>query len=136
LVEAAVDDTVVVIDGPATVNTSKDVIWIGYDADPDGSGDAASSDQGWKGAASRARDETVNVFGAVFVSFGSTGVKAARDRAYVLLALVEDTVHGLPDLGLNPPTSGGVSSHRLIYRQAESGIQACILFTLTVQTRL
>lgn len=136
-VNTAAPDTVGVYDGPFVTGDTLDSIHIGYDADPDGEGEAGTSAQDWNGLGAKARNETLTVSCAVHLLRGDPNVKAARDRAYELLALVENAIHPAPSLGLTPPCQAGVTSHRLLYLHGEDiGFEVLLTFAITIQTRL
>ena len=126
-----------VYDGPYVTGDTTEAIHIGYDADPDGSGEAVASDQAWAGLGARARDETLLVTNGIHVYQGDANVKAARDRAYQLLAIVENAIHTSPAMQLTPPTWAGVSSHRLVLLDdPQVGLEVWLTFQITVRTRL
>ena len=126
-----------VYDGPYVTGDTRAGIHIGYDADPEGDGVAGSSDQAWAGLGARARDENLTVTGAIHLVQGDADVKAARDRGYQLLGLVEAALHTAPSLGLTPPTWMGVASHRLAYLPGETvGLEVWLRFEIAVRTRL
>lgn len=136
LVDAAAPAGVRVFDGPLVDGDPGDAIHIGYDADPDSTGEAVTSTQEWAGLGAKKRDETVVVTGAIYLLNGAADPRAARVRGYELLAVVEDALHPLPALGLPPPTRAGVTSSRLFYIPSEdTGLEVWLGFTITVQTR-
>lgn len=136
VVNAAASDAVGVYDGPYVTGSSVDAIHIGYDANPDGDGEAAASDQQWAGLGAKARDETCAVTCAVHLLRGDLNVKAARDSAYALLALVEGAIHPAPAMGLAPPIQAGITSHRLVYVPSDAGLEVWLPFVITVRTRV
>lgn len=129
-------DGVAVYDGPFVTSDATEAIHVGYDADPEGSFDAGTSEQEWAGLGAKKRDETLQVSGACVISQGDSDVKAARDGAYALLGHVEDAIHPFPAVGVSPPTWAGVTSHRLLYLPDPNvGLQAVITWVITIRTR-
>lgn len=132
--------TIEVADGPIVSGEYDETICIGYDGDPEGSGEAYSSDQDWIGLGAKHRDETIRVNCAIHLALGDAGVgtvKAARDRAHVLLGIVEDAIHPAPSIGLSPPCWAGITSHRMLpILSAAVGLEAWIPFVITCRTRI
>lgn len=128
---------VAVLDGPLVTNAPlKEAVFVGYDGDPDGEGQAAENAQKWAGIGARSRDETVQITGAVVVWNGGTKVRPVRLRVYELFGVVEDVVRADPSLGLPPPTVAEIASGGLFQVQRQSGIECRIPFIVRVQTRI
>ncbi|MGW5259693.1 hypothetical protein ACWEQG_01880 [Microbispora sp. NPDC004025] len=126
-----------VVDGPpVTNNPLHEAVFIGYDGDPDGEGQAAEDAQTWAGIGARSRDETIQITGAVVVWRGSTKVRPVRQRAYELFGVVEDVLRADPSIGLPPPTVAEIASGGLYQAQRQSGIEARVPFLIKVQTRI
>ncbi|MGL5911203.1 MAG: hypothetical protein ACRCZP_14465 [Phycicoccus sp.] len=127
------DQPVIVCDGPQIVGDRVDLICVGYDADPDGPGETVSATRSWAGLGARTMDEAVEVACAIHTLSGDTGptsVRAARQRVYELLGVVEASVHDDPSLGLPPPSYGMVASHRLTTHQTDVGLEMWLTFAV------
>lgn len=130
-------DDVKVVDGPIVTNDPlPQAVFVGYDGDPEGDGEAVSFTQAWASIGQKARDETFTVTCAVAAWKGSTKVKPVRDLAYELLAAVENTLRADPSLGQPPPTVVAFASGSLIQSQKHGGIEVRIPFQVAVQTRI
>ncbi|UBU10033.1 hypothetical protein [Nonomuraea gerenzanensis] len=126
-----------VLDGPlVTGSPLKAAICVGFDGDPTGDGQAADFAQAWASIGQKAKDETFTITCTVVVWSGSTAVRAARVRAFEVLAAAEDVLRGDPALGQPPPTISAVTSGALIQVQEGSGMQVRIPFQIAVQTRI
>ncbi|TMR11749.1 hypothetical protein ETD86_34845 [Nonomuraea turkmeniaca] len=128
-----------VVDGPlVTGNPLHEVIFVGYDGSRQGEGDGEAVDlrQEWASIGQKAKDETFTVTCAVVVWSGSTKVRPIRERAFALLAAVEDALRADPSLGLPPPTIVAFVSGSLFQEQPDTGMQARIPFRIAVQTRI
>lgn len=128
---------ITVYDGPYVTGDVGDSVHIGYDADPEASGEAFSSDEGWAGLGAKKKDETVNIHCSVHVTNGDADTTAARTRAYELFGAVEDAIHRpSPSMGLSPPSWAAVASSRMFYVLTEEvGLEAWLTFTVSVRTR-
>lgn len=134
---AAALDGVRVVDGPiVTSEPLHEAVYVGYDGDPDGGGDAVDFQQQWAAIGQKAKDETFTVTCAVVVWRGSTTVRPVRLRAFEVLAAVEDVLRADPSLGLPPPSVVAFASGSLVQSQRQSGIEIRIPFGVAVQTRI
>lgn len=130
-------DGVTVMDGPkVTGDPLKAVVCIGWDADEDGDGAAVESSQEWAGLGAKARDETLQVTCAALAWHGETTVKPVRDRAYALVAAVEQALRADPSLGFPPPTVVALATGNAYQQQTSSGAQCRVVFVVAVQTRI
>ncbi|MEV4173982.1 hypothetical protein [Nonomuraea sp. NPDC049709] len=126
-----------IVDGPIVTNAPlKEAIYVGYDGDPDGEGQAADVTQEWASIGQRARDETILITCAVVVWRGDTKVRPVRLRTYELLAEVENALRADPSLGLPPPTVAAWASGQLYQSQRQSGMECRIPFQIQVKTRI
>ncbi|WP_084963753.1 hypothetical protein [Thermoactinospora rubra] len=126
-----------VVDGPPVTNDPlNEAVFIGYDGNPEGDGQAAESTQEWAGIGQRKRDETVQITCAVVVWRGSTKVQPVRQRVYELLGEVGEVLRADPSLGLPPPTLAEMASGQLFQSQRQSGIECRIPFVVAVKTRV
>jgi hypothetical protein len=127
-----------VLDGPVVTGSPlKDVVFVGYDGDPDEDGGlAVEFSQEWASIGQRARDETFTVTCAVLAWRGSTAVRPVRVRAFALLAAVEDALRAAPDLGQPPPTIVAFASGSVHQAQRSEGMQCRIPFQVAVKTRI
>lgn len=126
-----------VIDGPVVEDSpATDWVFVGYDGDPGGDFEAANSAQNWVGIGAKRKDEDIAITCAVVASRGDTNVPAARSRAYVLMAAVENALRIDVSLGMPPPTVVEVTAETLYQEQTDSGIQARIPFSVMARTRI
>lgn len=127
-----------VLDGPVVTSAPlKDAVFVGYDGDPDDDGGlAVEFSQEWASIGQRARDEKFTVTCAVLSWRGSTTVRPVRERAFALLAAVEDALRDASDLGLPPPTVVAFASGSLQQTQHETGMTCRIPFQVAVKTRI
>lgn len=129
-------DGVKVVDGPlVTGDPLREAICVAYDG-AEGGGEAVDIQQEWASIGQKARNETFTITCAVVVWGGATKVRPARERAFALLAAVEDALRADPSLGLPPPTVVAFAAGSLFHEQSESGMQARISFQVAVQTRI
>lgn len=130
-------DGVKVVDGPIVTNDPlPEAVFVGYDGNPEGDGEAVDFRQEWASIGQRAKDETFTVTCAVVVWRGSTEVKPIRDRAFALLAAIENSLRADPSLGQPPPTIVAFASGSLVQSQRQSGVEVRIPFQIAVQTRI
>ncbi|MEU8270829.1 hypothetical protein AB0B89_27185 [Sphaerisporangium sp. NPDC049002] len=128
---------VAVVDGPIiTGDPLHEAVFVGYDGDPDGDGEAVTFDQEWAGLGARAKNESFVVMCAVSVWSGSTKVVPVRTRAFEMLGEVETALRTDPSLGLPPPTVVAMASGSLVQSQRGSGLECRIPFQIAVQTRI
>ncbi|MER7063960.1 hypothetical protein [Streptomyces albidoflavus] len=126
-----------VVDGPLVTNDPlPQAVFVGYDGDPEGEGQAADMSQEWAAIGQKARDESFTVTCAVAAWKGSTTVRPIRLRAFELLAAVEDALRADPALGLSPPTVVAFASGSLVQSQRQSGVEVRIPFQIAVKTRI
>ncbi|MEV4159006.1 hypothetical protein [Nonomuraea dietziae] len=126
-----------VYDGPLISGEQPaDSVFIGYDGDPEGEFQAAAAEQSWAGLGARAKDETVQIVGAVIARRGDTNVRKARVRGYQLLAAVEDALRASPALGMPPPTTVAMAAGTCFQEQHARGVQCRITFSIAVETRI
>lgn len=130
-------DGVKVVDGPIVTNDPlPEAVFVGYDGNPEGDGEAGDFRQEWASIGQKAKDERFTITCAVVVWRGSTKVKPARDRAFALIAAVEDALRADPALGQPPPTIVAFASGSLVQSQRQSGCECRIPFQIAVQTRI
>lgn len=126
-----------VIDGPIVADEApQDWIFVGYDGNPEGDFGSVSTDQEWAGIGAKRRDESIAVVCSVVATRQLTDIKSARDRAYALFAVVEDTLREDPSMGMPPPTVAEVTVPTLHQEPTDQGMQARLTFTVACQTRI
>lgn len=125
-----------VVDGPIVTNDSKDAVFVGYDGDPEGEGQAVEFTQEWAAIGQRAKGETFTVTCAVVVWRGGTKVRPIRVRAFELLAAVEDALRDDPSLGLPPPSVVAFASGSMAQLQGAPGLGVRVMFQIAVKTRI
>lgn len=127
---------VTVQDGPqVTSKHLKAVVCIGWDGDEDND-QAVEAQQEWAGLGAKAKDETLQVTCAALAWHGSTTTKPVRDRAYALVAAVEDALRADPSLGFQPPTVVALATGNAFQRQTADGAQCRVVFTIAIKTRI
>jgi len=120
-----------VVDGPLVSGTAvREQLFVGYDADPEGEAQAASTTQTWAGLGAKAKNEDIELTCAVLVRKGSTDVRTLRVRVYEIFAEVEAVVRADPSLGLPPPSVCAVTDTSFRTPQTPDGIEGRLLFTL------
>lgn len=123
-------------DGPQpTSDPLKAVVCIGWDGD-EGNDEAVQSTQEWAGLGARSKDEALQVTCAAIAWHGSTTNKPVRDRAYELVAAVEDALRANPSLGFPPPTVVALATGNAFQQQTGSGAQCRVVFTVAIKTRI
>lgn len=136
LVTAATATTVETWDGPKTTGVDPlEVIIVGGTEDP--ADDGGDVDQEWAGLGAKAKDEHGTVTVAVIVQTGDDSVKVNRDRAFVILGLLETAVRADPTLG--GVVSGGwlnVSTVRIRQRSNENGTYCRVSVDFTYHARI
>lgn len=123
-------------DGPVITDDYADAVYIGYDGDPEGEQRAAAVEQKWSGLGQRKRDEDSQIIGAVVVSTGDAGWKAARDKAYTMLGVVGQSLRADPSLGLSSPSIAELWPAGYYQEAGPSGLQARLVFAIHHQTRV
>lgn len=125
-------------DGPIVSGDSGDAIFVGYDGDPEGEGQAGQASQEWAGIGKRARDETIVIVCAAVVLVGDSDArwKPVRDRAKALIESVGQTLRADPSLGQGPPCVAELQPGEYFQENGPAGYQARFLFTVHVQTRV
>lgn len=139
IVTALVAADLTVYDGPEVADPSDtEAVYVGWDGDPDTDEPSVTTTQQWTGPGSRTKNEDIAITCAAVSWGGDTAVKARRDAAYALFAAVEDALRpGTgPNLGLPPPTVFSLSSSQLHQEQTDAGLQARLIFTISVSTRI
>lgn len=124
-------------DGPVPTGDFADALYLGYDADPLGERQAASSTTKWAGVGAKKRDETIVITGAVVAISGDGIAKDARDRAYAVLATAEQLLRNDPSMAQPPPFVASISNTQLFWEWLEdAGLQARLAFQIDVETRV
>lgn len=129
-----------VYDGSTTTMSFKgDWLVVGGDGAVNAEETGATSHQVWKGLGARTRDEMVTVTCAVGASSGTAdarGFKPVRDRALANLAAVETVLRADPSLGSITQGAAEISDADLHYSKDSQGLEASLVFTITVPFRL
>lgn len=122
-----------VADGPVrTDSVAPDWVFVGYDGDPTGEGEAAVVEQNWLSLGAD-RGEQIALTLTIVASRGENEVKPARDRVYEIAAPVRDLLRADPTLGV-PQTQAAVGSTRLLQPQTTTGVQARLEISLVYRT--
>lgn len=126
-------DGVQIVDGPLVSDSAAtEMVVVGFDADPEGEYEAASTTQTWAGIGAKRKNEEIQLVGAVLVRKGTVKVKPLRDRVFAIFAEVEAVVRADPSMGLPPPTVCAITDTVFRTPQTTRGIEGRLLFTLSV----
>lgn len=121
-------DGVQVSDGPeVTESGALDWLIVGFDGDPNGDFQAATSVGGWSDLRT-GREEQFQITVAAIAQRGDTDVRAARQRAYQIGGCVEAWLRADPGIGL-PSLEAAVEATQLTQDQ-DKGVQAVLLLTV------
>lgn len=135
-------DGLTVWDGPLVNGEYEDAVFIGYDADPDGGEQLASTTvQTWASSiGQRARDEDNEIICAIVVLLGEDGWKPVRDRVSAMIDSVGQTLRGYasigPSLGLSPPSVAELWPGQYFQHALEEGSQGRLTFSIRYKTRV
>lgn len=120
---------VTVADGPqVTDDASPDWLVVGFDGDPNGDFEAATSVGGWADLGT-GREEEFQVTVAAIANRGDTDIVTARKRAYEIAARVEAWLRADPSLGLRS-LEAAIAGTRLTQDQTDQGAQAVLLLSV------
>lgn len=140
IVEALTTAGVTVWDGPILTGDYGDAIYIGYDADPQGGEERASStEQTWASAiGQKARNEDLQIICAIVTLTGNDDAswKPARDTAFALLETVGTVLRADPSLGLSPPSVAELWPGDYFQEVGPAGLQTRIAFVINHKTRV
>lgn len=131
---------VTVIDGPPAEDMSaEDLVIVGW-ASGDDQG-SAESVQDFAYAGARTRDEEFTISGWLESWTGDEDTAARRDRAYELLAVLEDALRATAAQPEAPTLLGTVqwahlTRHRLTQTFTDSGVRVGIAWTVSCQARI
>lgn len=98
-----------------------------------------SGDQAWQALGGMRRRETYTIAGGIFIQQRGAGEAVwdgARERVYVLLAELEQMLHGDPTLGFGARTDIQLATANLDQGGQENGRWAAIDFTIAVVAEL
>lgn len=126
-------------DGPVLTGDYGDCVFIGFDAQPDlVEQRAASSVQSWAGLGQRARDENLQITGAVVTLTGNTedSWKPSRDTAFAMLETIGAVLRGDPSLGLSSPSVAELEPGDYYQEIGPAGYQCRIAFSVHHMTRV
>lgn len=133
--------TELVNDGPVVTGDPGELVFVGYDGDPDGDMDAITVETAWAGTvgASR-RNELITIVGCVFVPYGESDPDAATvatARAYQLLDEIDAAVMANKPLSQPPPVSppAHITTHQL-HTEPERGMAARLVWRLLIGSRI
>jgi hypothetical protein len=128
-----------VIDGPPVGDMSEqDYLSIGWQPDSE---EAVQMVQDFNAAGARTRDEDFTILCWLDTWTGDSDVKARRDRAFALLAVIEDAIRASGASPTAPTLNGTVLWAHLtgaLLKQAntDQGTRAGIAFTVTCRARI
>lgn len=128
-----------VLDGPPVGDQAEaDYVIVGWNPEDD---QAADVQQDFAGAGARTRDEDFQLHCVVDTWSGDTEVKPRRDRAFALLAAVEDALRAT-DAAPEAPTLNGtvlwahLTAGSLQQANTAQGVRARISFTVSCRARI
>lgn len=125
---------VTVVDGPFTTNLADpDVLFVGDTARGD---PAANAQQTWAGLGAQRRDQIVEVVLTAVSRAGETVMKPRRDRAYEIVAAVEDAMRADPTLGGVVIAAGAGTAESLDQAQTPQGAYAAVTFRVQAKARI
>jgi hypothetical protein len=140
LFQTQLPSTITVLDGStSSMAYPPDWVVVGSAGIAQESESAATSRQRWNGIGAKTRDETVQLTCAVGASSGTVdarGFKPVRDRALATLALMEAALRADPGLGGITMGAVEMTDADLFYEGDGAGIEAALVFTITVPFRL
>ena len=128
---------IVVYDGPTTSRDPQgEFVVVGDNGDVTDDAEASRTEQQWAGIGGRSKDETGGITCAVVCWSGDSEFKPLRDRAFVLLGLLETALRANPQLGvLGPPGHAQIETVDL--RQVlVGGAVVRLVITVTFQARI
>jgi len=97
----------------------------------------ATSNQTWVGMGARTRDEDLSIYCTAEAWSGDTGIRAAMDAVYGIVAAVETLL--LADVymgGFALFEAPGSTGHTLKWQQGEGGLAAHVSFRIDAKARL
>lgn len=134
-VDAAVPTPVFLGDVPT--GDTRDLLFLGYDGDPEGERVAVSVTREWVGTgSSRRRTERIEIVCAGCALVGTGSFAEATGRVSALMTAVDDFVTANPALGQPPPTTALVEAGDLFTDHTAAGLQARWVFRIAVTTRI
>lgn len=128
-----------ILDGPPADDVAtRDFLAVGWTGGED---QAAESVQDFNGAGARTRDEEITVSCLIDVWSGDDGFSVVRDRAYAILAVVEDAIRATNTAPEAPTLNGAVLwAHltRVHLRQTftDQGARVALGFTVSCHARI
>lgn len=126
-----------VYDGPVVTDDAlRESVWVGFNADPNGTFQVAETSQDWAGIGAKKRQEEFGVICAVYVPRGDTDIRKARERAYEIFGAVEADLRSDPSLGFPPPTVVSLTDVTVFQEPTTSGIQVRLVFIVQFRTRI
>lgn len=137
---AYAESKILIIDGPPTVDMSApDVLTIGWQ--PDTSDQAAASVQTFASAGARRRDEELSIDCWLSCWTGDSDAAARRQRAYELLAVLENALRATDTSPTAPTLNGTVLWSQLssvVLKQiwTDQGVSVGLAFSINCHARI
>ncbi len=125
-----------VILGGRPTGDLRDLLFIGYDGDPEGERVAASSRRDWAGLGAKKRDEHIDIVCAAVALVGTADYTSAVQRVDVLQTALDGLLVANPALAQAPPFVGHVGNSDLYSDFTEAGLQARLVFHVLISTRI
>lgn len=122
-----------VTDGPlVTESAAREWVTVGYDGDEGGLFQAGTTEQDWAGMGT-SRTEATRLSVGITVRRGDNEVKAARDRAYAILAVLAASLRADPTAGV-PSAQVAIAATDLRQEPTGHGARVRLVVTLACRT--
>lgn len=128
--------TALVLLGARPTGETRDLLFIGYDGDPDGERVAATSRRDWAGLGAKKRDEQIDIVCSVCALVGSGDYAAALGRIDAILTAVDALLVSTPSMTQPPPFVAHVGNVDSFSDFTEAGIQARSVFHVLIASRI
>jgi hypothetical protein len=123
-------------DGPTNTGDFAPAVYVGYDADPEGTFESVVMDQEWAALGARARREVFDIVCAIVVLSGDDITVPLRTAVFQLFGEVETVLRTDPSLGQPPPFVASAKPKQLFTEDTADGLQGRLVFHVHVETRI
>lgn len=126
--------TAAISDGKWVTNPDGDYLTVGWTPE----NDRPTGHQDWAALGNKARNETIDIPCYADSLSGSTDPAARRAAAFALFGTAETAIRADPTLGGVIPNPGWawISDYIDYEEQTEAGVEAGVIFHVSVQTRI
>lgn len=136
-VDAAIPaPTALVLLGGRPTGETRDLLFIGYDGDPEGERVAATSRRDWAGLGAKKRDEQLDIVCSACALVGTADYPTALARVDGLLTTVDGLLVTTPSMTQTPPFVAHVGNVDVYTDFTEAGLQARLVFHVLITTRI